>query len=332
MNQTATADHGFSGGFAPAAPAERNATTEAIVSRQAQEVQAAMVIAKRFPRDENTAYAKIMKACQRLRLAEDAAYEFPRGGTKVTGPSIRLAEVLAQHWGNIDYGIMELENKLGESQVMAYAWDLETNTRRSMVFTVKHERKAKGSIQRLDDPRDIYELVANQGARRVRACILGVIPGDVVDEALDACHTTLVSGQKEPLSDRIRKMIAAFQSAYQVSQAMLEKYIGCKADAFSENDFLRLRNVYKSLKDGMGKREDYFDLRASDGGDEKAAGSTTEEQFKKFQEKKQQEREKAKEAPKKGKEETPPPSPPEEPEGKRVDLDDVSFENGELPI
>ena len=41
---------------------------------------------------------------------------------------------------------------------------------------------------------------------------------------------------------------------------MLEKYIGCKCEAFSENDMVRLNNVYRSLKDGMAKREDFFDV------------------------------------------------------------------------
>lgn len=260
------------------APQQKNAPVEAMVSRQAQEVQAAMVVAKRFPRDEFEAFNRIMRACQRKILAENAMYEYPRGGQKVTGPSIRLAEVLAQNWGNIDFGIMELEQKNGESSVMAYAWDLETNTRQTKIFTVKHERKAKGTINKLDDPRDIYEMVANQGARRLRACILGVIPGDIVDAAVEKCKETLISGQTEPLIDRIRKMITAFDKDFQVSQEMLEKYIGCKADAFSEQDMIRLRNVYKALKDGMGKREDYFDIRVS-----KDLNSSTEEQFKKQQ-------------------------------------------------
>ncbi|PPA88325.1 hypothetical protein C4A76_09695 [Brevibacillus laterosporus] len=166
--------------------------------------------------------AKVMKACDRKSLAESAMYEFPRGGSKVTGPSIRMAEVLAQNWGNIDFGIMELEQKNGESTVMAYAWDLETNTRQTKIFTVKHERKAKGKVNKLDDPRDIYEMVANQGARRLR-----VIPGDIVDSAIDRCQETLKNGHKEPLQDRVRNMITQFQ----VNKAMLENYIGCSADA-----------------------------------------------------------------------------------------------------
>lgn len=247
--------------YMPAATAPKSVQAEAMISRQAQEVKAAMQIAKMYPRDENAAYAKIMTACQRTILAETAVYRFPRGTTSVTGPSIRLAEVLAQAWGNIDYGVLELENRNGESTMMAYAWDLETNTRRQMTFMVKHERKARGGITKLEDPRDIYELVANNGSRRVRACILGVIPGDVVDAAVEKCNQTLASGHTRPLKDRIRETIALFGEKHAVTQEMLEKYIGSNADAFSEQDMVKLKHVWTSLRDGMGKREEFFEVK-----------------------------------------------------------------------
>lgn len=235
-------------------------TTEALVTRQAQEVQAAVIMAKRFPRDEYAAYDRIIKSCERVSLAESALYEYPKGGQKVSGPSIRLAEAIAQAWGNLDFGVVELEQRNGSSSMMAYAWDLENNTRQTKIFTVKHERKARGQVNALDDPRDIYEMTANQGARRVRSCILAVIPGDVVDAAVEKCKQTLKSGYKEPLEDRIRKMIGAFREEFQVSKEMIEKFIGCAVEAFTDNDFVRLRSVYKSLRDNMAKREDYFDV------------------------------------------------------------------------
>jgi len=95
---------------------QRQAPTEAMVSRQAQEVQAAMVIAKKFPRDTVAAWDRIMMACKRKVLAEQAVYAYPRGDTTVEGPSIRLAEAMAQSWGNIDFGIIELEQKNGNLQ------------------------------------------------------------------------------------------------------------------------------------------------------------------------------------------------------------------------
>ncbi|MGG4171610.1 hypothetical protein ABEW20_07475 [Bacillus safensis] len=257
-------------------------TTEAMVSRQAQEVQAAMVIAKKFPRDVYAAFERIKKACERKLLAESAVYEYPKGGSKISGPSIRLAEALAQNWGNIDYGIMELEQKAGESSVMAYAWDLETNTRQTKLFTVKHERKAKGTITKLNDPRDIYELVANLGARRVRACILGVIPGDIVDAAVDMCQRTLISGHQEPLEDRLRKALSTFKTDFGVTKEMIEEYVGSKLDAFTEQDYLKIGRIYTSLRDGMAKKEDYFNVKVSG-----ATKSKIEEEFLKQQEQKE---------------------------------------------
>ncbi|WP_342007598.1 hypothetical protein [Bacillus sp. YBsi01] len=265
--------------YMPAPQQDTSVTTEAMVSRQAQEVQAAMVIAKKFPRDVFAAFDRIKKACERRLLAENAVYEYPRGGTKVSGPSIRLAEALAQNWGNIDYGIMELEQKAGESSVMAYAWDLETNTRQTKIFTVKHERKARGAITKLDDPRDIYETVANQGARRVRACILGVIPGDIVDAAVDMCQKTLISGHKEPLEDRLRSAFSLFKKEFGITKEMIQEYIGSNVDAFTEQDFLKIGRIYTSLRDGMAKKEDYFNVKATG-----ATKSKAEEEFKKQKE------------------------------------------------
>lgn len=250
---------------------ENNVIAQAMSSRYVQEVQGMIVMAKKFPRDQFQAYNRIMEACKRKLLAEVAQYEFPRGGEKVTGPSIRLAEVLAQNWGNISTGIIELEQNYGESKVMAFAWDLETNYREERIFSVKHERKAKGVIKKLDDPRDIYELVANLGARRKRSCILAVIPKDIVEAAEAQCEETLKkSNAGKPLVDRIRDMFAKFQADFGVTKDMIEEFIGCRAEAFTERDVMKLARVYNSLRDGMAKREDFFNIKATSPEPEKA--------------------------------------------------------------
>ncbi|PFL05125.1 hypothetical protein [Bacillus thuringiensis] len=242
-------------------PEAKNVTTEAMVSRQAQEVQMAMYVAKNFPRDTYDAFQRIMKECERKLVAENAVYQYPKGGQKVQGPSIRLAEVIARNWGNIDYGIIELDQKDGESSMMAYAWDLETNTRQTKIFTVKHERKAKGKTNKLTDSRDVYELTANMGTRRMRACILGIIPGDIVDAAVQKCNDTLVNGQKEPLEDRLRKALDAFKKEFGVTKEMIEDSFQLNIDAFTEHDFVKLGRIYTSIRDGVGKKEDFFDTK-----------------------------------------------------------------------
>ncbi len=247
---------------------------EVAASRQAQEVQALAIMAKRFPRDETSAITRIVESCKRVKLAECAMYSYPRGGTKVTGPSIRLAETMARCWGNLDFGIVELEQRGGESDVMAYCWDLETNVRQTKVFTVKHLRHTRQGDTTLTDPRDIYEMTANQGARRLRACILGVIPGDVQDSAVEQCEKTLSGGSGEPLIDRIRKMVVAFADMG-VTQEMLEGRLQHPIASCNEQDFIALRKIFVGLKDGMSAREDWFELPTATSS--KKPGSKTEQ-------------------------------------------------------
>ena len=235
--------------------------TGAMVStREAQEVQAAVFMAKQFPRNENESIARIMRACDRVGLATKAVYSYPKGGTNVSGPSVRLAEAMAQAWGNIQSGVVELEQREGESTCMAYCWDIETNTRECKIFTVKHQISTKKGMKVLTDPREIYELVANQGARRKRACILNIIPGDVTELAVERCNKTLQSGNRRPLIDRLREMVDLFHTRYSVPISSIERYFGYKLDAFTEQDGITLANIYNALKDGVASREDYFQL------------------------------------------------------------------------
>lgn len=241
--------------------AQPNAQTQALIGRQAQEVQAAVYMAKQFPRDIDASINRIIRACQRESLARVAVYEYPRGGQKVSGASIRLAEAIAQNYGNIDTGIIELERKNGESVAMAYAWDLETNYRQQKVFTVQHVRETKSGSKVLTDSRDIYELVANQGARRQRACILSMIPGDIVDMALHECQETLRrGGNGMTIEQRIEEAAAAFFNEFGITKEMLEARYQRNLASFSENILVDLQGIYNSLRDGMSRPEQWFQM------------------------------------------------------------------------
>lgn len=241
----------------PRAPQEHeSATIAATTTREMSEVQAAMAIAKRFPRDNIAAMDRILAACRRPTLADAAIYAYPRGDQLVTGPSIRLAEALAQNWGNIQNGIRELSQTDGESVVEAYAWDIETNTRASKVFQVPHIRHTRKGQYRLTDPRDIYELVANQGARRLRACILSVIPGDVVEAAVRECEVTTKNAMGAP-EETLQKLVKAF-SEFGITKTQIEKRLGHRLDSTVAAEVLNLKRIYTSLRDGMASSSDYF--------------------------------------------------------------------------
>jgi len=238
----------------------KSTTTDTEGQRAIAEVQAAVIMAKRFPRDQKQAYDKIMLACQRPSLAESAIYSYARGGTDITGPSIRLAEAIAQAWGNIQFGIRELEQRQGESTVEAYAWDIESNARQIKTFQVAHKRHTKKGTYDLRDPRDIYETVANNGARRLRACILGLIPGDIVDAAVDQCEATLTA-KADTSPTAIKKLVEAFKS-FGVAKEQIEKRIQRTLDAITPAQVVGMRKIYNSLKDGMSVASDWFETDA----------------------------------------------------------------------
>lgn len=246
---------------APAQPTSDQSMVASSEARAVAEVQAAYVIAKKFPRNQHESYMAIIEACKRPFLAEQAMYAYPRGGTLVKGPSIRLAETLAQCWGNLDCGVREISQSNGVSVAEAYAIDLQTNTRVTKVFHVPHKRDTKKGTTRLTDARDIYELVANQGSRRLRACILGIIPGDVIEAAVERCATTLASSDV-PIGEQVKKMVLAFDELG-VKVEHLEKRLGHNLDATIPQEIVTLKGIYKSIKDGMATREDFFEIASA---------------------------------------------------------------------
>ena len=224
--------------------------------RELATVQAQMVIAKSYPRDMVSIYDKVDNICASKNLAEASTYAYARGGSSISGPTIRLAEALAKAFGNIKYGFEETDTNDDETKVRAYAFDMETNTLAERTFSVPHVRYSGGSKKRLDDPRDIYEMIANNAQRRVRACILEIIPGDVVDRAIEAClKTRTMNIDKSP--EKMKAMLDAFK-AYGVGKADIEAYIQRKFEAIEDSQWLRLKDIYRSLRDGMAKKEDFF--------------------------------------------------------------------------
>lgn len=229
-------------------------------SQQLAEIKGKIFMARQFPRNVSSSIARIMQECGNAKLAENAVYEYKRGDSVVRGASIRLAEVIARNWGNFVCGVTELEQRNGESVIKAYAWDLETNTCDDKIFTVKHERKTKKGSYKLTDPRDIYEMVANSGTRRKRACIFAVIPSYIVDEAIEECEKTLhESVMKEPIEDVRAKILELFSEYVpDNTKDVLSDKVGKDFDSINAKDVVKLRHLYSAIKDGFVKPQDAF--------------------------------------------------------------------------
>lgn len=251
--------------------AQRIAVAETAASRQNQsrelaETQTKYLMAERFPRDEKAAMDRILNAFQRRTLAEKAQYQFARGGSDIAGPSIRAAEAISQQWGNMDSGWRELQRSVDSlgvpfSEVEAFCVDLQSRSSKRLQFIVRHWRDTKSGGYKLKDERDIYELCANQAQRRLRACILASVPGDVTEAAMQQAEATLkASADTSP--EAMAKMLEAF-APYGITKEHIEKRIQRRLDAIQPGQVVSLKRIYASLRDDMSKPEDWFDIEAA---------------------------------------------------------------------
>ncbi len=224
--------------------------------RAIAEVQARMLIARANPRDAIGCMDLILQDCTRPTLAAAALYAYARGGTDISGPTIRLMENLARRWGNVASGIKEISRQSGHSECVAYAWDLETGYYDERQFQVRHWRDTKSGGYQIRDERDIYELIANMGQRRKRAVLQAVIPGDVVEAAVEQCEATL-QANADTSPEAIMKMVTAF-GAYGITKEQIEARCQRHLEAIRPAQLVQLRKIYASLKDGMSEASDWF--------------------------------------------------------------------------
>lgn len=227
------------------------------------EAQGKLVIAKRFPRDEMTAYERLMTACSRIGLAEKALYSYPRAKQTVSGASIRLAEEAARCWGNIDFGIKELSQKDGESEMMAYCWDMETNVISSQQFVVRHVKDTKDGTKTLTEQRDIYENNTNMASRRLRSRILAVLPPDYVEAAIEQCIKTLAGNSKKPLEDSIKELVVLFGNLG-VKKDLLDKRLEKSMSTMTFEEYSEYVRIYNSIINRNTQISDWFDVKVPD--------------------------------------------------------------------
>jgi len=235
-------------------------------ARAVAEVQARVIVAQQCPRSVDAAVRAMREACAQMQLAERAFYAYPRGKDRngkpiiISGPSVHLARELARVWGNCEYSVNELrrDDKAGQSEMLAYAWDLETNTRNSAVFIVPHFRdRSGGTPQQLTDMRDIYETNANNGARRVREAIFNVLPVWFTEEAKELCTKTLANGGGKPLAQRIADSVEAFEKIG-VRVAQLEARIGSETGDWTPQDVAQLGILFTSIRRNEISKDEAF--------------------------------------------------------------------------
>lgn len=239
------------------------ATSQALIQERIANIQVKLMSAKSFPRDVLACEMKLKQSLKSLELAEKCEFSLPIGGQIQKGASIRLAELLAQFYGNIELNPMEIIGQ-GRNDDGAYtdvrvgAWDLETNVLVSQIVRVSHVRFSKFGNKEIKDQGELIRIFSQRSASRFRECIFKIIPANLKELALKTARETIVKGDGTALIERSKKVIEAFDK-FKITREMLENKVKIKFDSWTGEHIAELISIGNSLKDGESKPSDYFD-------------------------------------------------------------------------
>lgn len=238
-----------------ALPADRAQSQATLVeqSRAVAEVAAAVRVARDFPRDMDRAVDQMKKACAQKSLADRAFYSLPRAGGRVEGSTVHLARELARCYGNIDYGIKELQrdDSAHKSEVQAWAWDQENNVRQSRSFVVPHSRMKDKHAQPLTDLSDIANNNNSVAARALRECILTVIPVWFRQAAEDAAARTLAGETAgKSITQQATEAVKYFADNFGVTVTQIERRLARPRNKWTQAELATLRVISSELSRG----------------------------------------------------------------------------------
>lgn len=233
------------------------------------EIDSQITTARAYPRSIQRAKQMILSlATLDEETASECIYALPRGNKPITGPSIRLAEIVQQSWGNNRAGAhvvhVDRVNKFVEAE--GFYHDLETNA------------ASKASVRRriVDSKGKLFTddmiIVTGNAACSIakRNAILSGVPKTVWAAAEDAVRR-VISGGQETLTvtrDKSLKAFAAFGvKPDQVFEALVVKGL----EEITIEHVAVMRGMYAALKNGEATVEEMFAPATPAGGEKNIA-------------------------------------------------------------
>lgn len=221
------------------------ATLSALVKA---EIDTAITTARSFPRSVKRAIDNIVTlATLDEATAVECIYALKRGGKTLRGPSIRLAEIIGQQWGNnrSEARVVQIDrvNKMVVAEGMFH--DLETN----MLTKATVQRRISDRNGRIYND-DMIAVTGNAACSIAkRNAILAGVPKGIWRRGQEAAEH-VIRGDAKTLGERRDVAVKAFahfgMSAEQVFQVMDVKGI----EDIGLDDLVTLRGMYASLKNG----------------------------------------------------------------------------------
>lgn len=251
----------------PAAVVETAATAMAASEKAA--IEARYLVALRNPRNDDDVRVRLLKRCESPRFAELAEYSKPvGGGKKATGGSIRLMEECARQYGNIEVRSSVVFDDAERRIIKVTATDLESNYPASLDVILEKTVERKSPRQgdevlgsRINSKGEkVYRIVADEDAFIVkqgaavakarRECIRAIVPGDLVEEALERCAATRKSEVKRDPSAARKRLADAFYVIGVMPQQLADYLEKPDLEAVTDAELEVLRAIYTAMKEG----------------------------------------------------------------------------------
>lgn len=223
--------------------------TQVIYQQDRATIDTMVATAKAYPRNiKRSTENAIAIVSMDKETASTCTYALPRGGKPITGPSVHLAKILAQTWGNmrVEAKVISIEDKHVTSQSIAF--DLENN----LAVKVEVKRSIMTKTGRMND--DMITVTGNAAnAIALRNAVLSVVPRSIVDKVYKAAMGTITGdiSDSDKLIKQRKKVIDALKDAYNVTEAEILSAIGkASIDHIGSDEIVVLIGIGQSIKDG----------------------------------------------------------------------------------
>jgi hypothetical protein len=205
--------------------------------------------AKTYPRNLKKAIDNaIFVVTMDVETASSCTYSLPRAGKVITGPTVHLAKILAQQWGNlrVEAKVVSIEQKQITSQAIAF--DLENN----LAIKVEVKRSIMTKNGRMNE--DMITVTGNAAnSIAMRNAIISVIPRAVVDKIYNEARHKITGdlSDETKLIAKRKKVFDGFMNSYSVTEKEILNSIGkASIEHINQDDLVVLIGIGQAIKDG----------------------------------------------------------------------------------
>lgn len=233
-----------------------------VIARAELDVQ--ISTAKAYPRDAQRAIAYASDlATMDEATAQSCFYVLPRkekDGTKkeIRGASIRLAEIVANAWGNIHAATRIVENDGRHITAESVAWDLESNVKIAMQNKVSirfGEKDGKGGYTASADMQTMLSNAAS--AKALRNAIFKVVPKALVGIVLERAMKFAI-GDNQKILTKVTELFDKLTKMGIEKQTILDYYGRKSLSEITSDDYVSLIGVGTAIKEGHIKIDEVF--------------------------------------------------------------------------